>query len=201
MKEQDFKGEIIGTNFIFNKSIEVRINRTQSLKFKPIMPDSAVEHFKIGIICLNNKKLPDNESLIFMENSSGEDQIVKEHHFICCFYPGYDNFYTIDTNKNEGKYDELIFFICRPKSDNKNSWIDHETVKSFSNEVCYISFEIGSRDDSTQINNIPFEYNKFGATVLFKLFRDNDDWKLNLNRNNFQNGLIDIMEKYGYKMP
>ena len=203
MNYHNQKEEELVPGFIFNYGIDVTINWSCSLDFEPKLYDCSnddiMSGFDVGVICLNNKNFTDDESLIFYNNSSNaENSIWGDYDFRYADYPGFDQMFTLNPNKIDEKYDEIIFFICRPQTRNNKdkNWIDHEQIKEVKDEVCYVNCEIQCRSEYIKIKNIKYEYNKFGAIVLFRFLKNYEGWKLNLKHDIYNNGLIEIIEKY-----
>lgn len=195
--------EVLGQEFIFNHVYRVEINWSCSLDFEPKLYDcsfdDAMSGFDVGLICLKNKKFPDDKSLIFYNNSSNaENSIFGDYDTCYTHYPGFDQMFTLNPNKIDEKYDEIIFFISRPQTKNNKdkNWIDHKLVKEVKDEICYVNCEIQCGIGYIKINNIKYEYNKFGATVLFRFLKNIEVWNLNLKHDIYSNGLIEIIENH-----
>lgn len=195
------KEEVLGSEFIFNHVNRVEINWTCGLDFEPKLLDCTLSNRVLDVyaLCLKNGFLPDETSLIYYNNSSNSDNSITGDYNIDCYRdPGFDQMFSLNPNKIDIKYDEIIFFIGRPQTrNNKNkNWIDHELVKEVKDEICYVNCMIQCGREYLEIKNIKYEYNKFGATVLFRFLKNNESWNLDLKHYIYNNGLIEIIEKH-----
>ena len=199
----DKKEEISGPEFIFNQVTNVEINWSNSLVFKPKIYDcsfdDASSELDVGVLCLKNKKFVDLESLIFYNNSSNaENSILGDYGYCYLFYPGFDQIFSLNPNKIDMKYDEIIFYISRPQTINSKdkNWIDHELVREMKDEICYVNCRIRCGSEYIVIKNIKYAYNKFGASVLLRFSKNYEGWNLNLEHDVYNNGLFEIIEKH-----
>jgi hypothetical protein len=195
------KEEVLGPEFIFHQVKNVEINWSNSLGFEPKLYDCSFDEaesgFNIGVICLKNKNFADDKSLIFYNNTSNtENSIYGDYDNSYFAYPGFDQMFTLNPNKIDEKYDEIVFYIFRPQTRNNKdkNWIDHDLVKEVKDKICYVNCEIRCGREYIKIKNIKYEYNKFGAIVLFRFSKIKDVWNLNLKHDIFNNGLIEIIE-------
>ncbi len=204
MNIEDKKEEIIGTEFQFHKLRSIDVNWTNSLSFEPKLDDcsinDSIEGLEIYVVCLKNGVLPDDKSILFYNNySTEENSLIGDYGTMYCVYPGCDQSFTIYPELIGNKYDEILFIIGRPKSNNskEDNWIDQDQVKDVVDEICFIDCKI----DTTRsvgyisINNIRYEYNKYGAMVQFSL-KNNDNWELNLSHALYTDGLFEIVAKH-----
>jgi hypothetical protein len=107
--------------------------------------------------------------------------------------------FLLNPNKLAESYDEILFFIGRPKSRNTNSenWIDQNLVKNVSDLKCYVNCLIKKDcDERISLKNIEYDYNRNGALVLFSFKCNNGKWDLDLSQNFYFNGLNEIVEKH-----
>jgi hypothetical protein len=198
------KEEVLGSEFIFNRVYCVEINWSNSLDFEPKLYDCSFDHAMSGldvyVICLKNGVLPDEKDLVFYNNFSNTDESIEGDYGYCyADYPGFDQCFWIIPSKLTEKYDEILFVIGRPKTRNEKNtnWIDHDLVRKVTDEICYVDCKILQWENEYHtIRNIKFEYNKNGATVLFKFEKNNSCWTIDLSHNIYNNGLKEIIEKH-----
>jgi stress response protein SCP2 len=197
--------EFICSEFNFSVVSSVELTWIDSLNPEPKLLDCSFDVVMSGldvyVICLKNGILPDEKSLIFYNNFSNSDESISGD-FNCCYfaYPGFDQSFFLRSNKLNNIYDEIIFAIGRPKTHNEKNidWIDCELVKKVTDEICYVDCKIkkSHTNEYIAINNIQYEFNKYGAIVLFKFQKYNNNWKIDLSHNIYKNGLQEIIEKH-----
>lgn len=199
---------VIGSEFIQEFELtefnNVEISWTDDLELNPSLYDCSFDDgmngFDCYAICLKNNLMPNDKSLVFYNNeSTSEGGILGLYNFYTVQYPGFDTSFSIDSKKLKNIYDEIIFFIGRPKNCNPNcsSWIDHEKIEKFKHEKCTVDSKlISSNGISYNTKSIVFEYNKYGAMSLFCLKDIDNKWVVEYDQKLFKDGLSEILSTY-----
>lgn len=192
--------------FNFRYLHEIDINFTNSLEFFPELKNCSKQDseygFEIYVICLKNGILPDNSSLLYYNNYSTIDKsIAGDYGTMYADYPDYDRSFEINPELIDKMYDEIIFLIGRPKSyvSKNEEWIHQDLVKDVIEDFCFVECKLLFADQihsCISISKIKYEYNKFGAMVLFSLKKNNNQWNLNLKNKTYTNGLFQIVVKH-----
>ncbi len=194
---------IIGRELNLHETRFVEISWTDDLEFEPKLFDcsfdDAMEGLDVYALCLNSGFLTNEKNILFYNNFSNIDNSLLGDYGYCYLdYPGFDQCFTLIPNQLATKYDEILFLIGRPQSrEPKNkSWINKDLLKDAVNEKCYISVTIKKiSGESYTIKNIKYDYNIYGAMVLFGFKKNNNLWSLNISHDFYLNGLSEIIEK------
>lgn len=187
-------------NFLRVRSIE--LNWIESLKPQNKYTDYSIygktPRLDVYVLCLKNGFFPDEKSLIFHNNCSNSDKsISSDFDIIHSHYPGHDRCFYLKPDQLNDKYDEIIFVIGRPRTENKINTIfnDYEHEKKVTNEICYVDcrFNTAYSRGYVKIKNIAYNCYKYKDMVLFKFVKHNNNWAIDLGHNIYNNGFQEII--------
>ena len=205
MNKKENKEELIGEDFDFFETKFIEVTWSDYLASEPKLFDCSFDDAMSGLdvyaLCLNLGFMPDEKSLLFYNNYSNLTKSLEgDYDWRYGDMPDFDQCFILNPQNFDKEFDEILFIIGRPKTKNSTSkaWIDSNQIKDVIEEICLVDCKIRAKNgiDYLMIRNIKYEYNKYGAMVLFGVKKIDDSWIIDLSHYQYLNGLSDIIERH-----